>query len=331
MPATPLAPITHHPSPITTLVTGATGFVGTWLVEALLERGDTVVGVSRQATWPAEFRHLAGRVALHACDITDGDQLEAVLRAVQPGQIYHLAGYSHAGQSFQEPEAAWEGNLTGTRRLYDAVLRWGGQPRILYVSSGLIYGERPTAPTEESSLAPSNPYAASKAAADLASFQYTCNPGLDIVRARPFNHIGPRQSPQFAVASFARQIALAEVGKGPAVLETGNLQPERDLTDVRDMVAGYLLLMEMGRRGEAYNIGSGQSQSMRTVLDWLLAWTRQPVEVRAREDLVRPTDQQRVLVDASKLRRETGWTPRYPLQQTLADILDYWRAAVSSQ
>jgi GDP-4-dehydro-6-deoxy-D-mannose reductase len=304
--------------------------VGTWLVEALLERGETVVGMSRQAAWPPEFRHLAGRVVLHACDITNGDRLEAILRAVQPARIYHLAGYSHAGRSFQEAEAAWEGNLTGTRRLYDAVHRWGGKPRILYVGSGLIYGEQPTAPTEESALAPSNPYAASKAAADLASFQYTCNPGLDIVRARPFNHIGPRQSPQFAVASFARQIALAERGSGPAVLETGNLRPERDLTDVRDMVLAYLLLMERGRCGEAYNIGSGQSQSMRTVLDWLLALTRQPVEVRAREDLVRPTDQERVLVDASKLRRETGWTPSYPLQQTLADILDYWRAAVRS-
>jgi GDP-4-dehydro-6-deoxy-D-mannose reductase len=327
MPSAPLPPITNHQSPISgaTLVTGVTGFAGSWLVEALLERGETVVGLSRQAVWPAEAQHLAGRVELHACDITDGDRLEALLRMVRPARIYHLAGYAATGRSFREPDAAWEGNLTGTRRLYDAVHRWGGRPRILYVGSGLIYGDTPNPPTEETAPRPSSPYAASKAAADLASFQYTCNPGLDIVRARPFNHIGPRQSPQFAVASFARQIALAERGEGPAVLETGNLRPERDLTDVRDVVSAYLLLMERGRTGEAYNIGSGQSQSMRTVLDRLLALTGQPFEVRAREDLSRPTDVHRVQVEASKLRRETGWAPHYPLQQTLADILDYWR------
>jgi GDP-4-dehydro-6-deoxy-D-mannose reductase len=175
-------------------------------------------------------------------------------------------------------------------------------------------------------LRPDSPYAASKAAADLASYQYTCHPGLDVVRARPFNHIGPRQQPGFAVADFARQLVDIERGRRPAVLETGNLSPQRDLTDVRDVTAAYLQLMEHGRTGEAYNIGRGESVSIGDVLGQLVALSGRAVQVRQRPDLVRSTDLAVLRVDAGKLRRETGWAPRYTLEQTLADTLDYWRA-----
>jgi GDP-4-dehydro-6-deoxy-D-mannose reductase len=239
-----------------------------------------------------------------------------------------LAGYAQVGQSFREPEAAWDGNLTATRRLYEAVARWGGRPRILFAGSGLVYGdgEEPGKPQDEGCvLRPTSPYASSKAAADLVSYQYTRNPGLDVVRARPFNHIGPTQSPQFAVAHFAKQLVAIERGVRPAVLETGNLSPQRDLTDVRDTVGAYVLLLEKGRAGEAYNIGCGQSYSMQTVLERLLALAGLSVEVRRRAELVRPTDQAVVRVDAGKLRRTMGWAPRYSLDQTLADTLAYWR------
>src|SRR5262245_56969017 len=287
------------------LLTGATGFAGGWLAETLLaQAAHEVVGLSRGGKWPDESRHLDGRVALRACDLCDPVQVEAILREVAPERIYHLAGYPHVGRSFQEPEAAWQGNLSATRCLYEAVLRWGGRPRILAVGSGMIYGdpERPDQVfTEDSPLRPTSPYGASKAAADLVGYQVTRSHGLDVVRARPFNHIGPRQSPQFAVANFARQLAEIRRGLRPALLETGDLGACRDLTDVRDVAEAYLLLLERGRPGAAYNVCSGSSHSMQEVLDRLVALAGVAVEVRRRADLLRRADTPRVLASAARL------------------------------
>jgi GDP-4-dehydro-6-deoxy-D-mannose reductase len=311
------------------LITGVTGFAGGHLAEALLARGDVELhGLSRHGSWPDEWRSLADRVALRAADLGDRALLVKVLEEVRPEQIYHLAGYPHVGKSMQQPEAAWSGNLTATRNLYEAVVAWGGKPRLLYVGSGLIYGDPETpeqAYHEDCLLRPTTPYSASKAAADLASYQFTRTPGLDIVRARPFNHIGPCQSPQFAVAHFAEQLAAIEAGRQPPVLETGNLSPRRDLTDVRDTVQAYTLLMERGRSGEAYNVGTGQTLSMQEVLDRLLALARVQVTVRQRSGLIRRTETLAVRADAAKLRRETGWAPLFSLDQTLTDMLAYWR------
>jgi GDP-4-dehydro-6-deoxy-D-mannose reductase len=310
------------------LVTGVTGFAGSWLAEALAAGGrDEVVGVARGSRWPDECTHLGARVELRACDLCDGTQVEALLREVRPERIYHLAGYPHVGQSFQEPEAAWQGNLTATRTLYEAVVRWDGRPRILAVGSGLIYGdpERPDQVFDEDSpLRPTSPYSASKAAADLVGFQFWRGHGLEIVRARPFNHIGPRQSPQFAVASFARQLADIRAGRRPPLIETGDLRAERDLTDVRDVVEAYRLLMDRGEPGSAYNVGSGESLSMQAVLDRLVALAGVAVTVRPRSDLLRQADTSRILVNADRLRARTGWRPRHSLQQTLEDTLQYW-------
>lgn len=316
------------------LVTGVTGFAGGHLAEALLVQGQhRLAGLARRAAWPDAWNHLAAQVELHECDVGDGQRVETILRAVQPERIYHLAGYPHVGRSFQEPEAAWQGNLTATRSLYDAVLRWGGRPRILFVGSGLVYGDSTAGEhgcTEMDILRPDNPYAASKAAADLTSYQYTRSAKLDIVRVRPFNHIGPRQSPQFAVSSFARQLAAIERRRQAPVLETGNLRPRRDLTDVRDVVAAYMLLMEQGQIGEVYNVASGQSYSMETVLERLIAMAGVEVEVRQKGHLLRETDAANVRADAQKLRRESGWAPRFPLDQTLIDLLTYWRKQVNN-
>jgi GDP-4-dehydro-6-deoxy-D-mannose reductase len=310
------------------LLTGATGFAGGWLAETLLaQAAHQIVGLSRSGRWPQESRHLEDRVVLRPCDLCDAAQVEAVLREVDPERIYHLAGYPHVGRSFQEPDAAWQGNLSATRGLFEAVLRWGGRPHILAVGSGMIYGD-PDRPDqvfrEDSPLRPTSPYAASKAAADLVGYQVTRSHNLEVVRARPFNHIGPRQSPQFAVANFARQLAEIRRGTRPPLLETGDLGAHRDLTDVRDVASAYVLLMEHGRSGEAYNVGSGRSYSMQTVLDRLVALAGVEVTVRRRTDLLRRADTQQVLVSADRLRAETGWTPRYDLQQTLQDTLDYW-------
>jgi GDP-4-dehydro-6-deoxy-D-mannose reductase len=310
------------------LITGVTGFAGGHLAEALLARGETVIGVSRHAAWPRGWEHLAGRVELCACDVADRATVEAALRAARPERVYHLAGYAQTARSFQEPDAAWAGNLGATRALYEAVERWGGRPRILFVGSGLVYGDAREPCRlfdEECPLRPMSPYAASKAAADLVSYQFARAPGLDIVRARPFNHIGPGQSPGFAVPDFCRQVAAITLGRAPPVLETGDLEPRRDLTDVRDVVRAYVLLMERGRPGEAYNVGSGQTFAMQDVVDRLVALAGVALEVRPRPDLVRSADAAALRADAGKLRRETGWAPALTLDQTLRDTLEYWK------
>jgi GDP-4-dehydro-6-deoxy-D-mannose reductase len=311
------------------LVTGVMGFAGSHLADALLAQGNPrIIGLARRGTWPDSCRHLAGQVELHQCDLCDRDHVEQILRTAQPEHIYHLAGYPHVGRSFREPDAAWLGNLTATRSLYEAVIRWGGRPRILFVGSGLVYGDSEEGEdgcTENAQLLPDTPYAASKAAADLVSYQYTRYPGLEIVRARPFNHIGPRQDPQFALSNFARQLVAIERGRQAPILETGNVQTRRDLTDVRDVVNAYILVMQRGRSGDVYNVGSGRSYAMRDVLQRLVALSGIAVEPRQTDHLLRAADAPDIRANAAKLRRDIGWEPRFSLDQSLTDLLAYWR------
>lgn len=313
------------------LVTGITGFAGRHLARALLDLdGVELHGAARGGESPSIRQILGTRGRFHTCDVAQAENLEGVVRSVRPDRIFHLAGYAHAGQSFQEQAAAWQGNLNGTLNLLNAVGKIVPEARVLFVGSGLIYGEPdpPGVPQAESAvLRPASPYAASKAAADLACYQATRAPGLDVVRARPFNHFGPGQSPQYAIAHFAQQIAEIEARKQPAILETGSLQAQRDLSDVRDVVAAYLLLMQKGRKGEAYNIGAGQAVSMQSIVDELCAQARVKVEVRTKESLMRPNDTPIICADAAKIRNEIGWKPAYTLDQSLADTLAYWRAS----
>jgi len=313
------------------LITGITGFVGGHLVEALVARGGHApAGISRGAAWPPRLAHLAGSPALYVADLTDGPRVEEVVRAARPDWVVHLAGYANTGASFRDPDRCWRDNLVATRTLYDAVARTDVRPRILYVSTGLIYGdpdEPDRACDERTTLKPASPYAASKAAADILSYQYTRHPGLDIVRVRLFNQIGPRQSADYAVANFARQIAAIEAGRQPPVIETGDLSARRDITDVRDMVAAFPLLLEQGRTGEAYNAGRGETYRIQDVLDRLLGLSRVRVEVRPKVEPGRRADTAVTRADTRKLRETTGWEPRLPLDQTLTDILDDWRRA----
>jgi GDP-4-dehydro-6-deoxy-D-mannose reductase len=318
------------------LVTGATGFVGGHLAETLLAAGGAEVhGLALQDAWPAALAHLAGDVRLHATDLAAGAAgVEAVLRDVRPDHIYHLAGFADPGASFRDPEAAWAGNLAATRTLYYAIARSGGTPRVLYVSSGHVYGaagEAERAVDEQAALCPASPYAASKAAADQLSYQVTRHPGLDVVRVRPFNQIGPRQPPQYAAGHFARQLARIERGLAPPRLEVGDLSARRDLTDVRDMVAAYRLLLTSGRAGEVYNAGSGRAVRMTEVLDTLRALCVVPVEVVVRTERLRPSDPGALVAESSALRTATGWRRRYSLEQSLRDTLDSWRQAVAAE
>jgi len=201
---------------------------------------------------------------------------------------------------------------------------------VLFVGSGMVYGDAETAGQivdENRPVRPASPYAASKAAADLLSSWSV--PPLDIIRVRPFNHIGPRQAPDYAIANFARQLAAIEHGRQPPVVETGNLTSRRDLTDVRDIVQAYILLMEHGRSGDVYNAGSGVTYSIQDVLDRLIALARVRVEVRQQPERMRAGEPMVSAADAGKLQRQTGWQRRFSLDQTLADTLEYWRKVLS--
>jgi GDP-4-dehydro-6-deoxy-D-mannose reductase len=311
------------------LLTGAAGFAGRHLAEALLAQpGVELLGITRHPQQLGPTFPSNGRVPLQACDLNEPARVLGLLTEWRPDQIYHLAGYAMVGRSFRQPDAAWHGNLDATRSLLEAVARWGGKPRVLLIGSGLVYGgsEIPgQACNEESPLRPESPYAASKAAADLLGYQHWRCTALEIVRARPFNHIGPGQSAEFAVAHFARQIVEIERGRRPPVIDTGNLSPRRDLTDVRDIVRGYVLLMNKGRPGEVYNLGSGQAHAMSEILGRLLQIAGVKCEVQSRNELLRNAETSVLRADAEKARRELSWTPQFALEQTLSDVLAYWR------
>jgi GDP-4-dehydro-6-deoxy-D-mannose reductase len=313
------------------LITGITGFVGGHLVEALVRGNHALFGFGRQGVWPPSLSYLAEKAQLFQGELADLSRVDLVLKETRPDWLIHLAGYANPGRSYQEAERCWHDNLTATRVLYDALAKSESRPRILYVSTGLIYGE-PDEPegacNEHTSLKPATPYAVSKAAADLLSYQYTRNPGLDIIRVRLFNQIGPRQSADYATANFARQIVAAEAGKQSPVIETGDLTASRDITDVRDMVAAFPMLLESGKTGEVYNAGRGQTHRMQDLLDKLIGMARVKVEVRQKVEPARKADTTVTRADSSKLHKLTGWMPRIPLEQTLADILDDWRKTI---
>ena len=311
------------------LITGITGFVGGHLTEHLLgEPGHTIFGISRHSVWPSNLSHLDGKAELQATDLTDGAACEQLVRTVRPDWVFHLAGYANTGKSFREPDLCWRDNLTATRSLYDAIARTDVRPRIVFVSTGLVYGDSEVsdhAVEESAILKPASPYAASKAAADLLSYQYTRSHGLDIIRVRLFNQIGPRQSAEYAVANFARQIANIELGKQPAVLETGDISSHRDLTDIRDIVTAFRLLMDHGKTGEVYNAGRGKTWQIQDILNQLLRMASVTVEVRQTIEPGRRADTTITRANPTKLRTTTGWQPVYPIEQTLKNVLDYWR------
>ena len=312
------------------LITGITGFVGGHLTERLAaEGGHVIAGLSRTAIWPADLGHLAKVAELHAADLHDGARLGEVLAEVRPDWVFHLAGYAKTGQSYLEPDACWKANLDGTRSLYHAIARSGLKPRILFASTGLVYGDPDAGQTdidESAALKPASPYAASKAAADLLSYQATRTPGLDIVRIRLFNQIGPRQSRDYAIANFARQIAAIENGRQQPVLETGDLSAYRDLTDVRDMTAALVKVIEFGESGDVFNAGRGEVWRIEEVLTRLVGLSRVKLKVHSIAQSSRTTDTAISRADPTKLRAKTGWRPQYELDTTLANILEYWRS-----
>ncbi|HWQ12480.1 MAG TPA: GDP-mannose 4,6-dehydratase [Roseiflexaceae bacterium] len=312
------------------LITGINGFVGGHLAERLLASGRWEVwGLARQ---PAlVLPHLAGRVRYVAADLTVQDQVVSALESAHPEVIFHLAGQSNVPRSFADPAGTLAANLTAQVFLFQAILRLRQDPLVLVAASNEIYGAVRPADLpldEETPLRPVNPYAVSKAAQDLLAFQYFASHRLRTIRLRPFNHIGPRQSDAFVAAAFAAQVARIEAGQQPPLMRVGNLSAERDFTDVRDMVRAYELAALSGEVGEAYNIGSGRATRIQHLLDILMAFSTKDIAVEADPARMRPADVPRVVCDARRFTARTGWEPQIPLEQTLFDTLEYWRAWV---
>lgn len=317
---------------MTALVTGITGFVGSHLAEHLLARGDRVVGLSRSGKWPESVAYLAFKAKLHAVDIVDAAALKQTLKEIRPEATYHLSGQASVPASFASPDDTWRTNFIGSRTLLDAICESCPETKLLIVSTGQVHGQpaRSELPiTEKTALRPINPYAVSKAAADLLALRYVAERNLRIVIARPFNHIGPRQQDTYAIAHFAKQIAELEGQFGPRSMQVGRLDVERDFTDVRDVVRAYPLLIEKGEPGDCFNVASGVTRSLASLLQVLLSMSRSSIEVHQATDLLRSSDPDKIEVSCEKLKARTAWTPQVPIAQTLEDTLAEWRRKIS--
>jgi len=316
---------------VNALITGIAGFAGSHLAELLLAKGYRVAGLDRTVERAENLQGIRHRLELHACDLRDSDRVKEIISSVKPDEIYHLAAMAHVPTSFSDVRLTFDVNLNGTLNVLEGIREASVATKVLYVGTASEYGAvRDTdIPTHEDvPFRPVDPYGVSKAAADMLAYQYHKSYGLHIVRVRPFNHVGPRQSPEYLVASLARQVAQIEKGLVEPVLAVGNLESRRDLTDVRDMVLGYQLAIRDGEAGEVYNICSEEAVSVREVLDRLLSMTGTRMTVRQDPNRLRASDVPLVLGDCTRFRERTGWKTTIPLATTLRDTLEYWRATV---
>jgi GDP-4-dehydro-6-deoxy-D-mannose reductase len=310
------------PGPV--LITGASGFVGPWLLTELAAAGAGPLVALGKA--PANTATPLPSVTWRPGDVRDAAALDAMVAAVRPAQVYHLAAQSSVAGSLADPVGTFDVNATGTLRLLDALRRHAPRARVLLVSTAEVYGRRGGLLAEDAPLAPANPYAASKAAAEQVAHGFAASYGLEIVIARPFNHTGPGQSERFAPGAFAKQLAQIEVGRQPGVMRVGDLSARRDFLDVRDVVRAYVALMARGKTGLAYNVASGTAIPMQAILDGLLAHAKVGVDVAPDPALMRPAEIPELCGDATRLRAATDWAPAWPLASSLADLLDSWRA-----
>jgi GDP-4-dehydro-6-deoxy-D-mannose reductase len=337
------------------LITGVTGFAGSHLVEFLLREHPNVEvfgiyrrrsrldhlsevrdrlhmvepGVARVETMRSAFKE--GKVNMIECDLLDAFSTHSLIAAVQPDRIFHLAAQSHVPTSWNAPAATIMDNVLGQVNLFEALRMEKLDPLVQIAGSSEEYGLvlPDEVPMKESNpLRPLSPYAVSKVTQEMLAYQYHRSYGIRSVVSRGFNHTGPRRGENFVTSTFARQIALIEKGKQEPVIYVGDLSSKRDFTDVRDMVRAYWLMLEHGKPGEVYNIGSGTTRSAKEVLDILLSLSEVKVEVRVDPTRLRPSDVLILWADATKFMEATGWKPTIEFEQTMRDLLDYWRERV---
>jgi GDP-4-dehydro-6-deoxy-D-mannose reductase len=298
------------------------------LAEYLLTEGIEVFGTLRPKSSRANISHLGQAIALHEVELTAAPDVVRVMGEIRPELIFHLAAQAAVGRSWEDPKGTLINNIIGQLNVLEAVITTHINPKTLILGSQEEYGmpypeELPI--KEENPLRPTNPYGVSKVAQDMMGYQYFCSHGLHCVRVRPFSHLGPRQREEFVVPSLAKQTAEAEAGFRQPALRVGNIEVKRDFTDVRDMVRGYYLALLKGEAGGVYNIGSGKPIALRSVLDFFLKQSRVALSVEQDPSRLRHGDVAESFCDYSKFKAKTGWQPEIPLEQTLGEILEYWR------
>ncbi len=309
-------------------MTGAAGFAGGHLVERLGGRGEIVAWRIERGSapvWsPPDVRWMT-------VDLLDAAAVRAAIAEVRPARVYHCAGAPHIGHAWQDASYPLATNVLGTTHVFEGIRRTGLAARVLVTSSAMVYRPSDAALDEHAPVYPDNPYALSKLAQERAALHALHDDGIDLVLARAFNHTGPRQAQAFVGPGIAKQIARIEAGQAPPVIAVGNLSARRDLTDVRDTVAAYELLMEHGRSGVPYNVCTGRAHEIREVVDALVALARVPIEIRVDPARYRPNDTPLLLGNPARLVDETGWHPSVTFDQMLADVLDDWRARIARE
>jgi GDP-4-dehydro-6-deoxy-D-mannose reductase len=308
------------------LITGIAGFVGSHLAEILIQRKCRVYGTCLKYEPLDNVAHIKEMISLTECDVTDLNSLSRLIHRIKPDRIYHLAAFSSVADSFSRPLDAVGINVRGTLYLMEILREMKKKTKLLVVSSADIYGriKKKDLPIKEThNLDPVSPYGASKACADLLAHQYFQSYGVFVIRARSFNHTGPRQRLGFVVPDFASQIAKIDQGKSQPVIKVGDLGAKRDLLDVRDVVRAYHLLLEKGKPGEAYNVCSGKAYKIETLLHTLLRFSSKRIKVKKRGKK-RPIEIPVLLGDNSKIKKAVGWKPRISIHQTLKDTLEFW-------
>jgi len=309
------------------LITGGTGFAGSHLVEALVEQGYENIHVTTYKGENKFISDLIGEDNIHELDLTSKQATADLINALQPDQIYHLAALAFVGKSFDEADKVLSNNINLQQNVLLAVRDHCKNARLLVIGSAEEYGvsvsddEMPV--SESHPFRPINPYAVSKVTQDMLSYSYHISYKLDIVTVRPFNHIGERQTTDFAVPAFTRQIVSIENGEQDQ-LNVGDLSTIRDFTDVKDMVNAYIIVMNKGKSGEAYNIGSGVGIKMSDIVDMLAKLSQKEIKVVKDESRLRPHDIPKMIADNSKIK-ELGWQPKISINQTLDRIINWYR------
>lgn len=315
------------------LITGITGFAGSYLSEFLVAKKQfSITGTYLFEESIKNISHIQEKVDLVKLDLNHKEKVEEFIKTLRPDIIFHLAALASPGDSLLHPMDTITNNIASQLHILEALRKNNlAECRFLLISSADIYGivsKKDLPIDEETKFMPTNPYAVSKIAQDFLGLQYFLSYKLQIIRVRPFNHIGPRQSPQFVVASFAQKIAQMEKEKIAPVLKVGNLNTKRDFTDVRDMVKAYDLIVEKGKAGDVYNIGSGTSHKIGDILEKLLSFSSKNITVEIDKSLYRPVDGENLVCDNRKIGALTGWDTTISLETTLKDTLDYWRNLV---
>ena len=314
------------------LITGITGFVGSYMAEHALAQGAEVFGASRGQSTAENIEHLRGRITLIQSDLRDDASVRSLVARSSPDYVVHLAAQSVVGESWRAPAETLTNNILSQVNLLEAIRPLAVPPRFLCVGSSEEYGmvyEEELPIRETNPLRPLSPYAVSKVTQDVMGYQYFKSYGLPIVRTRAFSHEGPRRGDVFMTSNFAKQVAEIEAGLREPVVRVGDLKPRRDFSDVRDVVRGYWLLLEHGEPGEVYNLCSGRSWSIQQVLELLIgASTVKGIAVEVDPERLRPSDVMILEGDPSKIEKATGWKVTIPFERTLSELLDYWRERV---